>query len=140
MDSFEAFNQVQGHLLTLAQAHVERVLLEQFQQGVAQVQDPALQAVLRRLCDLYGLSRVEAADGWLQEHDFLEDAKARDPIVAYEQLLKERGWIDDAAIERMHDEVKAEVEDSIAFAEASEQTPAEALYQDVTVAHHIPQE
>ena len=28
----------------------------------------------------------------------LEDAKARDPIVAYEQLLKERGWIDDEAI------------------------------------------
>jgi pyruvate dehydrogenase E1 component alpha subunit len=40
----------------------------------------------------------------------------------------------------MHEEVKAEVEESIAFAEASEQTPAEALYQDVTVAHHIPQE
>lgn len=70
----------------------------------------------------------------------LEDAKARDPIVAYEQILKERGWIDDAAIERMHDEIKAEIEECIAFAEASEQTPAEALYQDVTVAHHIPQE
>jgi pyruvate dehydrogenase E1 component alpha subunit len=70
----------------------------------------------------------------------LEDAKARDPIVAYEHVLKDRGWIDDEAIERMHEEVKAEVEESIAFAEASEQTPAEALYQDVTVAHHIPQE
>jgi pyruvate dehydrogenase E1 component alpha subunit len=70
----------------------------------------------------------------------LEDAKARDPIVAYEQLLKERGWIDDEAIERMHDEIKVEVEGSIAFAEASDQTPPEALYQDVTVAHHIPQE
>ena len=70
----------------------------------------------------------------------LEDAKARDPIVAYEQLLKERGWIDDEAIESMHESVKAEVEESIVFAEASEQTPPEALYQDVTVAHHIPQE
>jgi pyruvate dehydrogenase E1 component alpha subunit len=70
----------------------------------------------------------------------LEDAKARDPIVAYEQLLKERGWISDEAIERMHEEIKAEVDESIAFAEASEPTPLEALYQDVTVAHHIPQE
>ena len=66
--------------------------------------------------------------------------KARDPIVAYEQLLKERGWIDDEAIEAMHEEIKVEIDESIAFAEASEQTPPEALYQDVTVAHHIPQE
>jgi pyruvate dehydrogenase E1 component alpha subunit len=70
----------------------------------------------------------------------LEEAKARDPIVIYEQILKERGWLDDETAERMHEEVKDEVEESIAFAEASEQTPFEALYQDVTVAPHIPQE
>ncbi len=40
----------------------------------------------------------------------------------------------------MHDEIKAEVEEAIEFAEESDQTPPEALYQDVTVAHHIPQE
>ncbi len=70
----------------------------------------------------------------------LEEAKARDPIVAYELLLKDRGWLDDEALERMHEEVKVEVDEAIAFAEASDQTPPEALYQDVTVAHHIPQE
>jgi len=70
----------------------------------------------------------------------LESAKERDPIVAYEMILKERGWLDDETLERYHDEVKAEIEEAIAFAEASDPTPPEALYQDVTVAHHIPQE
>jgi pyruvate dehydrogenase E1 component alpha subunit len=70
----------------------------------------------------------------------LEKAKSHDPIVAYETLLKERGWIDDATIERLHDEIKHEVEESIAFAEQSEPTPAEALYEDITVAPFIPQE
>ena len=70
----------------------------------------------------------------------LEAAKERDPIAAYELILKERGWLDEATLERYHDEVKAEIEEAIAFAEASDPTPPEALYQDVTVAHYIPQE
>jgi len=70
----------------------------------------------------------------------LEEAKARDPIVAYENLLKERGWIEDEEIEQLHDEVKQEVEEAIAFAEAAEEPPPEALFQDITVAPFIPQE
>jgi pyruvate dehydrogenase E1 component alpha subunit len=70
----------------------------------------------------------------------LEAHKRNDPIVAYELLLKERGWIDDATIERFRDEVKHEVEESIAFAEQSEPPAPEALYQDITVAPYLPQE
>lgn len=70
----------------------------------------------------------------------LDEAHKNDPIVVYQTLLKERGWLDDATIERFTDEVKHEIDESIEFAEQSEPTPAEALYQDVTVAPHIPQE
>ena len=70
----------------------------------------------------------------------LDKAKERDPIVVYETLLKERGWIDEATIERFHEEVKQEVEESIQFAEEAEDPPLEALYQDITVAPFIPQE
>ncbi|WP_244222392.1 NUDIX domain-containing protein [Corallococcus praedator] len=35
MEAFEAFNQVQTHLLALAHASVERIVLEQFLLGVA---------------------------------------------------------------------------------------------------------
>src|SRR5512135_1805424 len=70
----------------------------------------------------------------------LEEAHRNDPIKRYEHVLKERGWIDDATIQRLHDEVKHEVEESIEFAEQSAEPPPEALYEDVTVASFIPQE
>ncbi len=63
-----------------------------------------------------------------------------DPIVVYQNVLKERGWIDDDAIEEFDDEVKHEVDESIEFAEQSAEPPLEALYEDITVAPHIPQE
>ena len=77
VDSFEAFNQCQDHLLALAHAHVERVVLEQFLLGVAEVEDPALKTVLGRLCDLYGLGCLQDASGWFLENDHLEGAKAK---------------------------------------------------------------
>lgn len=77
VEAFEAFNQVQVHLLELAHAHVERLVLEQFLKGVADVKDPGLKTVLGRLCDLYGLSCLESANGWFQEHGWLEGAKAK---------------------------------------------------------------
>ncbi len=69
-----------------------------------------------------------------------EKAKERDPIVLYESLLKERGWVDEAALEEMHEKVKAEVEEAIRFAEAAPEPPPESLYQDITVAPFLPQE
>lgn len=70
----------------------------------------------------------------------LEEAIKNDPILNYQAVLKERGWLDDATIERFTEEVKREVEESIEFAEQSEQPALEAVFENVTVAPHIPQE
>jgi pyruvate dehydrogenase E1 component alpha subunit len=70
----------------------------------------------------------------------LDEAHKKDPIHAYESVLKERGWVDDATIERFRDEVKREVDESIEFAEQSPEPTLEAVYEDVSVAPHIPQE
>jgi pyruvate dehydrogenase E1 component subunit alpha len=72
--------------------------------------------------------------------DELDSAVRNDPIVVYQNILKQRGWIDQEAIDRMQDGVKQEIEESIAFAEQSEPTPLSALYEDITVAPYIPQE
>ena len=69
-----------------------------------------------------------------------QQAKERDPIVLYESLLKERGWVDEAALEEMHQRVKKEVDEAIEFAENSPEPSPEALYEDITVAPHVPQE
>jgi pyruvate dehydrogenase E1 component alpha subunit len=70
----------------------------------------------------------------------LDSAVRKDPIVNYRNLLKERGWIDQEAIDRMLDSVKQEVDESIDFAEKSPEPPADAVFQDITVAPFIPQE
>ncbi len=72
--------------------------------------------------------------------DELDVAHQNDPIHIYENVLRERGWIDDATIERFRDDVKREVDESIEFAEQSPEPPLEAVYEDVSVAPYIPQE
>jgi pyruvate dehydrogenase E1 component alpha subunit len=72
--------------------------------------------------------------------DEVDSAMRNDPIVVYEKVLKQRGWIDQEAIERMRESVKQEVEESIAFAEQSPPAPLDSLYEDITVAPYIPQE
>ena len=61
-----------------------------------------------------------------------------DPIVVYQNVLKERGWIDHEAIDKHAREIKNEVEESIAFAEQSEPPSLDQLYEDITVAPFIP--
>src|SRR5258708_15859042 len=70
----------------------------------------------------------------------LEKAKERDPIVVYETTLKERGWIDDAALEALHEKVKHEVDESIAFAEQSDEPALECVFQDISVSPYAAQE
>ncbi len=70
----------------------------------------------------------------------LEKAKERDPIVVYETILKERGWIDEAALEELHEKIKNEIEEAIEFAEQAPEPSLEDVYEDITVAPYIPQE
>ena len=96
-DSYHAFNDCQDHLLSTAQAHVERVVLEQFIEAVAACEpeaaepgaverratEPAasgqgsLQDTLQSLCALFALSRIEADRGWFQESGYLSSGKSK---------------------------------------------------------------
>jgi pyruvate dehydrogenase E1 component alpha subunit len=75
-----------------------------------------------------------------RQKEELESAIRNDPIVAYQKILKERGWIDQESIDRMQEGVNQEIDESIADAEQSEPPPMSALYEDITVAPYIPQE
>ncbi len=57
--------------------------------------------------------------------------KQRDPITAFERRLREVGWLTDADLERMEDAIAAEIDDAVAFAEASPWEPVEDLEKDV---------
>jgi acyl-CoA oxidase len=88
MDSFDAFNQTQYHLLHVGQAYIERIILEQFLQGIEQVKDAACQQSLQQLCDLYALSTIEKNKGWYLEHDYMEGSKTK----AIRKLVNELCW------------------------------------------------
>jgi len=77
MDSFRAMNECQDHLLELASAHVDRLVLEAFQDAVAKAPSPALSDVLGSVCALHALVTLEASRGWYLESGFMEPAKSR---------------------------------------------------------------
>ncbi|MGH7475689.1 MAG: acyl-CoA dehydrogenase [Longimicrobiales bacterium] len=82
MDSFDALNDVQDHVIALAQAHIERVLHDCFTDGVETVRrelgaDDVATTSLMALRALFGLACIEADRGWFLESGFLESPKSK---------------------------------------------------------------
>lgn len=77
MDSFDAFNVVQHHLLNVGQAYIERVILEQFQKAVHEIQDEGVQDAMRQLCQLYALYTIEKNRAWYLEQGYMEAVKTK---------------------------------------------------------------
>ena len=77
VDSFDAMNRCQDHLLQLADAHVERLVLQAFQDGVARAPSPAASERIASLAALWSLARLEADRGWFLECGYFEPPKAR---------------------------------------------------------------
>jgi acyl-CoA oxidase len=76
-DSFSALNACQDHAVALAEAHAERVILEQFRDAVARTPDDDARKALTPLLVLFALSRIEHHAGWFLEKGFLEPPKSR---------------------------------------------------------------
>jgi len=77
MNSFDAVNEVQDHLVTLAKAHAEWVILEDFQRACTAAPTGGASRVLEDLCALYALTRMEAERGWFLEAGYFEPNKSR---------------------------------------------------------------
>jgi acyl-CoA oxidase len=67
-DAFEVFRAVQDHAVDAARAHLDRVILEAFAEGVNACSDRPVKDVLELVCDLYALHNLEADKGFFQEH------------------------------------------------------------------------
>jgi acyl-CoA oxidase len=77
LDQYATFARMQRELIDLAQAHVDRVILERFDRIIATIQTHSLKPVLKRLCDLFALSQIETSKGWYFEHGALTGFKSR---------------------------------------------------------------
>jgi acyl-CoA oxidase len=88
MDSFDAFNVCQHHLVQVGFAYVERIILEQFYQAVENVIDEKCQYVLRKLYNLYAISQLEKNKGWYLEQGYMEGVKTK----AIRKLFNQLCW------------------------------------------------
>lgn len=88
MDSFDAFNVVQHHLVQVGHAYIERIILEQFQDAIEKIQDEGCASILRKLCHLFALNQIDLNKGWYLENGYLEGVKTK----AIRKLLNQLCW------------------------------------------------
>jgi pyruvate dehydrogenase E1 component alpha subunit len=78
-----------------------------------------------------GHSMSDAAHGTYRTKEEVEKYRKRDPIEVLSQHMRDAGMLDDPAKDALDDEVKAEVQDALDFADQAPEPPLEALYTDV---------
>ncbi|GER47609.1 acyl-coenzyme A oxidase [Striga asiatica] len=77
LGSFGAWNRCLNHLLTLAESHVESVILAKFIDAVRSCPDPGSRAALKLVCDLYALDRIWNDIGTYRNVDYVAPNKAK---------------------------------------------------------------
>ena len=77
MDAFDAFNEVQDHVLHAATAHIDRIILEAFVAGIDACEGEEACKVLNLVCDLYALWVIEDDTAWFIEHRYLSTERAK---------------------------------------------------------------
>jgi pyruvate dehydrogenase E1 component alpha subunit len=80
-----------------------------------------------------GHSMSDAVSGTYRTKAELEEWQQRDPIVLLRVQMQEKGELTEEALLKLDEEIKAEVQDALDFAEKSPEPPSEALFEDVLV-------
>ncbi|MFF5034997.1 acyl-CoA dehydrogenase family protein [Nocardia salmonicida] len=74
---FEAFNNAQDHILAAGAAHIDRLVLEEFVDGIAEIEDPDAKALAETVCDLYVYASLEENLAWYIMHRFMSVERAK---------------------------------------------------------------
>lgn len=88
LEPYDAFNVVQHQMIDVAQAYLERVVLEQFQLAIATVGDENTKAILIKLNQLYALSQLEKNKSWYLEDGYMEAVKTK----AIRKMVNQLCW------------------------------------------------
>jgi pyruvate dehydrogenase E1 component alpha subunit len=78
-----------------------------------------------------GHSMSDPTSGTYRTREELEEHKKRDPIVLFRERLMKDGMLDDAKLKALDEQVKAEVQRSVDFAERSPYPPLDSIHEDV---------
>lgn len=77
LGGFGAWNRCLNHLLTLAESHIESVILAKFIESVQSCPDTSTREVLKLVCDLYALDRIWNDIGTYRNVDYVAPNKAK---------------------------------------------------------------
>jgi acyl-CoA oxidase len=88
MDSFDAFNVVQHHLVQVGFAYIERIILEKFLDQVNATQDAGCKTILNKLYNVFALSQMDENKGWYLENGYMDGVKTK----AIRKLLNQLCW------------------------------------------------
>jgi acyl-CoA oxidase len=88
LDSYDAFNVMQHQMIDVAQAYLERVVLEQFQEAIETIEDKNSKEVVLKLYQLYALSQIEKNKGWYLEDGYMEAVKTK----AIRKMVNQLCW------------------------------------------------
>ncbi|XP_021752742.1 acyl-coenzyme A oxidase 2, peroxisomal-like [Chenopodium quinoa] len=77
LGNFGAWNRCLNHLLTLAESHIESVILAKFIDAVKSCPDESSRAALKLACDLYALDRIWNDIGTYRNVDYVAPNKAK---------------------------------------------------------------
>jgi len=77
MDSFDAFNVVQHHLVEVGKAYIERIILQKFIEQVQATTDEGCKKVLTKLCQLFALHHIDEHKGWYLENGYMDGTKTK---------------------------------------------------------------
>jgi acyl-CoA oxidase len=76
-DPYAVFKGCQDHVVTLGRAHVERIVLEAFARAADRCEEPELETILGRLCDLHALATIERDRAWFLEHGRISSPRSK---------------------------------------------------------------
>ncbi len=75
--AYQAALACQQHMIELAEAFVERIVLEQFMEALESQQNKSTYHALQQLCQLYALHTIEQHSGWYLEKEYISGAKSK---------------------------------------------------------------
>jgi acyl-CoA oxidase len=88
LEPYDAFNVVQHQMIDVAQAYLERIVLEQFQIAIETIKDTNVKEILSKLCHLYALAQIEKNKGWYLEDGYMEAVKTK----AIRKMVNQLCW------------------------------------------------
>ncbi len=87
--AYDAFLRVQTQILEMANAFVERLVMEQFADAVKKIEDPECKQTLNVLCNLFALSTINEQKAWYLENGYMSGTKTKAIHNMVEKLNKE---------------------------------------------------